>query len=32
MPHGSHPRSKRAEASVRSPRRLDVRAMAMGVK
>ena len=32
MPHGSQPRSKRAEASVRSPSRLEVRAMAMGVK
>ncbi len=32
MPQGSHPRSKRAEASVRRPSRLEVRAMAMGVK
>ena len=30
--HGSTPRSKRADASVRRPRRLDVRAIAMGVK
>ena len=32
MPQGSQPRSKRAEASVRRPSRLEVRAMAMGVK
>ena len=32
IPQGSQPRSKRAEASVRRPSRLDVRAMAMGVK
>ena len=32
IPQGSQPRSKRAEASVRRPRRLEVRAMAMGVK
>ncbi len=30
--HGSTPRSKRAEASVRKPSRFDVRAITMGVK
>ena len=29
---GSHPRSKRAEASLRKPRRLEVRAITIGVK
>ena len=32
IPQGSTPRSKRAEASVRRPRRLDVRAIAIGAK
>ena len=32
IPHGSQPRSKRADASVRTPRRLEVRAIAMGAK
>ena len=32
MPQGSVPRSKRADASVRKPRRFEVRAMAIGVK
>ncbi len=32
IPHGSQPRSKRADASLRRPRRLEVRAMAMGEK
>ena len=32
IPQGSQPRSKRAEASERSPSRLDVRAIAIGVK
>ena len=32
IPAGSHPRSNRAEASVRRARRLEVRAMAMGTK
>ena len=32
IPQGSQPRSKRADASVRRPRRLDVRAIAMGAK
>ena len=32
IPQGSQPRSKRADASVRRPSRLEVRAMAIGVK
>ena len=32
MAQGSTPRSKRADASVRRPSRLEVRAMAIGVK